>query len=371
MQPLSTDTLKPLELTPLSTQPLVSVLVPNYNYSRYIGETLDSALRQTYPHFEVIVCDDGSKDNSCEIIETYVQKDSRIKLIRKPNGGVASALNVAYQESKGEIICLLDADDIWLENKLQKTVEIFQSNSRFGFAIHNVIQIDAAGNYIKPAPMYNQLPSGWMGVSALENGGFVDNIPPASALSIRREVAEYIFPLNLEFVRNADSLVFRFAPFITHIGSIMNVLSQFRIHGANTSSVTTATPEFMERELVTIANVHQEQKNFLARTYSASVAASLTDLDSSIIVSHARYLLSRLRRKSKLERQNSHQRLVHHPYFRTQFNRFLQQQLLRWGELLPNPVFDFLYDQVYGTGQIKLLMRKALRARLAFSGASK
>ncbi len=371
MQPLSTDTLKPLELTPLSTQPLVSVLVPNYNYSRYIGETLDSALRQTYPHFEVIVCDDGSKDNSCEIIETYVQKDPRIKLIRKPNGGVASALNAAYQQSQGEIICLLDADDIWLDNKLQKTVEIFQSDSRFGFAMHNVIQIDAAGNYIKAAPMYDKLPSGWMGVSALENGGFVDNIPPASALSLRREVAEYIFPLNLEFVRNADSLIFRFAPFITHIGSVIDVLSQFRIHGANTSSVTTATPEFMERELVTIASVHQEQKKFLTSTYSTSVAASLTDLDSSIIVIHARYLLSRIRRKSKSERQNSHQRLIHHPYFRAQFNSFLQQQLLRWGELLPNSAFDFLYDQIYGTGQIKLLMRKALRMRLAVSGASR
>ncbi len=282
MQQSPTDILRPTELLPLPDEPLVSILVPNYNYAKYIGETLESTLRQSYSNFEVIVCDDGSKDNSCEIIEAYVQKDPRIKLIRKQNGGVAAALNTAYQESKGQIICLLDADDIWLDNKLECTVALFKSDAKCGFAIHNVIQIDGEGNLLKSTPMYSNLPAGWLAQSALENGGFVYNIPPASALSVRRQVGDCIFPLNEEFVRNADSLIFRFAPLITAIASTNEVLSQFRIHGANTTSVATITPEFLERELVTLERVHAKQRQFLRRVYGSFVAKQLTDLNLSI-----------------------------------------------------------------------------------------
>jgi glycosyltransferase involved in cell wall biosynthesis len=80
MQKLQTEKLQPIELPKLPENPLVSILIANYNYEKYIGETIESVLSQTYPNWEAIVCDDGSKDNSREVIETYVQKDSRIKL---------------------------------------------------------------------------------------------------------------------------------------------------------------------------------------------------------------------------------------------------------------------------------------------------
>ena len=104
MKALQTEKLQPIELPRLPDNPLVSVLIANYNYARYIGEALESVLCQTYPHLEAIVCDDGSTDNSCEVIEAYVQKDPRLKLIRKENGGQSSALNVAYRESNGKIV---------------------------------------------------------------------------------------------------------------------------------------------------------------------------------------------------------------------------------------------------------------------------
>ncbi len=362
---MQTELIRPIELSSLPEAPLVSILVPNYNYAKFVGETLESVLRQTYSHFEAIVCDDGSKDSSCEIIETYVQLDSRIKLIRKPNGGVASALNTAYREAKGEIICLLDADDIWLDQKLERIVVLFKSNTTCGFAIHNVIQIDGQGDLIKATPMYGNLPSGWLAQSALENGGFVDNIPPASALSIRRQVAELIFPLNEEFVRNADSLIFRFAPLITGIASTTEVLSQFRIHGANTTSAATVTVEFMERELVTIARVHAEQKQFLLRVYDASIAERLTDVSSSLIVCQARYLISRLRLHEKSERQQAHQKLITHPKFKVEFSKVLPQKfLLKWGEYLPNTIFKVLFNQVYGLSLLKLFVRRLISKKL-------
>ncbi|MGI8502901.1 MAG: glycosyltransferase [Hassallia sp.] len=359
MQKLQTK-LQPIELQRLPDKPLVSVLVANYNYARYISETLESVLSQTYQHFEVIVCDDGSSDNSCEIIESYVQKDSRIKLISKENGGVATALNSTYRESKGEIICLLDADDVWMDTKLEKVVELFKSDPKNGFVIHNVIQIDGQGNLLKSSPMHKRLASGWMGEFALENGGFVYNIPPASALSIRREVAEYIYPLNEAFVRNADSLIFRFAPFITVIGSVHEALSKFRLHGLNTTSQASLTQEFLEKEQLTLERVHQEQKLFLSKVYGSKIAQSLTELNRSAAVCHDRYLLARFKGLPQMERKQIYQQLLTHP----EFSKWAMPQklLFQWGKYLPDKIFKMWFDIIYGSSKLKRFVKWSMRA---------
>jgi glycosyltransferase involved in cell wall biosynthesis len=102
---------------------VVSVIVPSYNASRYIGETLDSALGQTYSNFEIIVVDDGSKDHTQDIVDDYARRDSRIRLISQPNSGVGSARNRGIAEASGEFLAPLDADDIWYPQKLEKQVE--------------------------------------------------------------------------------------------------------------------------------------------------------------------------------------------------------------------------------------------------------
>ena len=112
----------PLSLPALPEQPLVSVLIPNYNYGHYVGRALDSLLAQSYPHFEGIVCDDGSTDDSRAIVARYAGRDARIRLLAKENGGVASALNAAYRQCRGDIVCLLDADDFFASGKLERVV---------------------------------------------------------------------------------------------------------------------------------------------------------------------------------------------------------------------------------------------------------
>src|ERR1700760_3461305 len=116
MPPVETEpitALTPIQLRPLSAQPLVSILVSNYNYAQYIGETIESALHQTYPNFELIICDDGSTDDSVRVIEQYQRKGPRVQLIVKENGGQASGFNAAYAASRGELIALLDSDDTY------------------------------------------------------------------------------------------------------------------------------------------------------------------------------------------------------------------------------------------------------------------
>lgn len=92
---------------------LVSIITPCYNGSKYIAQTIESVLAQTYQNWEMLIIDDGSKDNSAEIIKEYAKKDSRICLIQQPNGGSANARNHGIREAKGQYIALLDADDLW------------------------------------------------------------------------------------------------------------------------------------------------------------------------------------------------------------------------------------------------------------------
>jgi glycosyltransferase involved in cell wall biosynthesis len=98
-------------------QVTVSVVMPNFNNSEYIGEAINSVLNQSFKDFELIVVDDGSTDNSLQVIRKY---GSRIRFISQSNSGVAVARNTGILESRGKIIALLDSDDVWHSEKLQK-----------------------------------------------------------------------------------------------------------------------------------------------------------------------------------------------------------------------------------------------------------
>lgn len=92
---------------------LVSIITPVYNGARFVSETIESVLAQTYPQWEMIVVDDGSKDDSAEIVRRYAEEDARITLLQQPNGGSASARNNGIRHAHGQYIALLDADDLW------------------------------------------------------------------------------------------------------------------------------------------------------------------------------------------------------------------------------------------------------------------
>jgi glycosyltransferase involved in cell wall biosynthesis len=115
--------------------PLVSILINNYNYGRFLKEAIDSALNQTYPNIEVIVVDDGSTDGSQAIIEGY---GDRIIAVLKQNGGQASAFNAGFAASCGKIICFLDADDTFKPEKVSKMVYIFQEDTETGWCFHTL-----------------------------------------------------------------------------------------------------------------------------------------------------------------------------------------------------------------------------------------
>lgn len=110
------------------SDPLVSVIIPCYNYGRYLSEALDSLLAQTYANWECIIVDDGSTDNTREVAGGYTQKDSRFKYFHQSNSGVSGARNRALQEANGTYIQLLDADDLLEKEKFRLQVAFLEEH---------------------------------------------------------------------------------------------------------------------------------------------------------------------------------------------------------------------------------------------------
>jgi glycosyltransferase involved in cell wall biosynthesis len=111
-----------------SVAPLVSIIIPTYNCGQYIEEAILSVQRQTYPHWECIVVDDGSTDDTCDLVLDYVQKDARISYIRQKNRGLSSARNVGLKSIQGRYVQFLDADDLIEPRKLERQVTFLEKN---------------------------------------------------------------------------------------------------------------------------------------------------------------------------------------------------------------------------------------------------
>ena len=121
--------------------PLVSIVIPVYNGEKYISETIDSVLNQTISNIELIVVNDGSIDNTMELLLDKQRKDTRIRLINKANSGVCSTRNVGIKNSNGTYIAFLDADDLWESDNLEEKIEAIK-NSGCKWAYSNLYFID-------------------------------------------------------------------------------------------------------------------------------------------------------------------------------------------------------------------------------------
>jgi teichuronic acid biosynthesis glycosyltransferase TuaG len=128
-----------------SAIPLVSVITPAYNSAKYMKQAINSVQQQTFQNWEMIIVDDGSHDNTCEIVKNLMVNDTRIRLIAtKQNRGVADARNRALLEAKGRFIAFLDSDDYWMPTKLAKQLN-FMTEKSIGFSFCGYRQISMDG----------------------------------------------------------------------------------------------------------------------------------------------------------------------------------------------------------------------------------
>ena len=112
----------------------VSFIIPIYNVEKYLPQCVDSILSQTYTDFEVILVDDGSPDNSGKLCDAYAQKDARVRVIHKPNGGLSDARNAGLDAAHGDYVIFVDSDDFWMKNDcLYQIMHVVEQNSECGF----------------------------------------------------------------------------------------------------------------------------------------------------------------------------------------------------------------------------------------------
>lgn len=215
--------------------PLVSVLINNYNYGRFLGEAIDSVLNQTYPHIEVIVVDDGSSDNSREVIASY---GDTIVPVLKENGGQTSAANAGFAASNGDIICFLDSDDTYYPDKVRKVSEAIISkmvNNPYIMVYHLLEVVDKKGTSLglrNPTSVYEGHPPNFYHYACKYK--FVPfNSAPTSGISISRKLAERIFPLPIDVFMGLDDFIVKPAELIGEVYGIDCILGAYRLHGEN------------------------------------------------------------------------------------------------------------------------------------------
>ncbi|HKV34826.1 MAG TPA: glycosyltransferase family A protein [Pyrinomonadaceae bacterium] len=163
---------------------LVSVIIPVYNYERYLGEAIESALNQTYKNIEVIVVDDGSTDRSGEVAKSFADKG--VKYCHQANAGIGPARNQGVELAQGDFLAFLDADDRWPEEKTERQLQAFENDPTLEMVFGQAVQLQNG-------------PEWEAGIRDKTEAGMVPGIIPGS-LFIRREAFDRVgkFPSGLK-----------------------------------------------------------------------------------------------------------------------------------------------------------------------------
>lgn len=346
---LETQTgLSPRVLRALPSQPLVSVLVGNYNYAKYLGQSIESVQNQSYRNWELIICDDGSTDDSVAVIEKYANRDGRVRLVRKQNGGHPSALNAAFAECRGEIICLLDSDDLYLPSKLQQVVSKCQAQPQAGLVVHRVIRVDQNRNRQGVWPL-SDLPEGWFGPQLLKGGGILGYLPPTSGLIVRREIAEALFPLRTEppFRSSPDQIVMRLAPLITNVAAIPEAMAEYRLHNSNSYAQHSVTADSVGKELTLSKALWGEQRRFLA-AIDSQLATQFEPFEASPHCAFLQFLDAKLRNLKTARAYHAEYVAVSRRSQAPRWFRFWRMSLY-----LPGPLFRVAVNMLLGQSALK------------------
>lgn len=187
-----------------------SVVIPLYNKQNSIVATLQSVLTQTYQNFEIVVVDDGSTDNSAQVVEDFInslpfREGQGIGLIRKPNGGVCSARNRGIQEARYDYIALLDGDDLWDEHYLEEQVKLIHDFPEAKMWGINFAEM-SNGKLIRTLP--TGLPEGYRGYvdNYFQMPGRISDLYCSSSVVIKKEVFDKVgyFDERIKYSEDID-----------------------------------------------------------------------------------------------------------------------------------------------------------------------
>lgn len=209
----------------------VSIIIPNYNYARFLERSIDSALEQDHDSVEVIVVDDASQDNSTTIMKSY--GDRILACPRRENGGHAAAFNTGFAASSGRIVLFLDADDYLYPEAVSRIVDAWdEATAQVQSRLHIVDDRQRIKDVFPPPEL--PFDSGDVMPKLLRKGRYQTTV--TSGLAFDRTTLESIMPIpEPDFRQGADGYLATLAPLYGQVQSIDECVGAYRIHGANHS----------------------------------------------------------------------------------------------------------------------------------------
>ncbi|MGR3294293.1 MAG: glycosyltransferase family 2 protein [Candidatus Scalindua sp.] len=201
----------------------ISVVIPLYNAEKYIGDTLESVLAQTYNVFEIIVVNDGSTDSSLDVVKKY----SDVTVISQENQGEAGARNKGVVLSKGDFIAFMDHDDLWVPDKLKIQMEYFENNPQVGL-VYSQYTSFRDGKILRTRPQNGY--SGWIFTKLLYK-----SIIQASTVIVKRECLDVVGPYDEAFAFADEYDMFLRVSKKFQCGFVDKGLTRYRVHDTNSS----------------------------------------------------------------------------------------------------------------------------------------
>lgn len=302
----------PIIFDRLPNKPFVSILIRNFNYGIFLDECISSVLSQTYEFFEVLIFDDGSSDSSREIIYSFKEKDPRISIFFSSNKGQVNAQNKLASSAKGDLICFLDADDLWAPSKIFKVVSAFNHFFQVGMVTHRLGVIDGLSKRISNPWKYRKYSTGWLAQDLVKGKSL--HFPPTSGLSIRKELVPFIFPIDIKAGGNDDTIIRETCALISITCAIEEELGYLRLHGNNsamTNKKNTTSPFALKKTIkafkyrwqkrkfliFSFFKVHVDERiwhNEIPSAMLSYILMSKTNIDPKYLFKHLPNLFSRL-----------------------------------------------------------------------------
>jgi glycosyltransferase involved in cell wall biosynthesis len=254
-------------------RPFVSVLIDTYNHERFIEEAIVSVLEQDFPapDRETIVVDDGSTDRTPEIVRKF---EPRLRLLRKTNGGQASAFNAGIPECKGEIVSFLDGDDWWAANKLSKVVDALEQNDGVGLLGHGVTEVFPDGRQhtelLRDDAVQRFRITSKQGAEVFR---LRKSFLGTSRMTYRRDILQQIGKVPETLTFEADEYLFSLAGLFADVMILKESLTFYRHHDQNLFQIANGNPEGVRKKYdVLIALAQSLRQAFAAHGLPNNIA---------------------------------------------------------------------------------------------------
>jgi glycosyltransferase involved in cell wall biosynthesis len=233
------------------SKPYITALIDTYNQGRFIEEAIASVLAQDFPQaaLEIIVVDDGSTDDTAARVKRF---GDRVRYIHKKNGGQASAFNAGFAAARGEIIALLDGDDLWLPGKIRRVAETFEDNPEAVMVYHPFEYWNAPRDLVSKDEGFRAISGKVVEDAAklLQFGSL-----STSGLAFRRGPLQKLLPVPETLTILADGYLGYLAIFLGPVAGLGEYLTRYRIHGGNLCSFENSTGPQLKRRAQCSADV--------------------------------------------------------------------------------------------------------------------